>query len=248
MAPSKQRRGRHQLAVEDVGKSIVRGNLLPGEDVDPVGMEETFGVSRTVIRDALRVLVEKGLVEARPGLGTRVRPRVEWNLLDRDVLRWEYEERADDQFLSDLAEVRAVIEPAGARLAAERRSEDDLVALRDAAAILSRAEVHTAEAVEADLAFHRALLVASHNELLQHMELVIEPGLHARNLAVHSHSGQERWAEVVEQHLEVLRAVEARRGTAAERAMRRIVRTAREDDSRLRKQRQRKPKVRSRPA
>ncbi len=231
--PPAQRRGLHQAAVEEWGAYIVRGKLAPGAALDPVEMEATFGVSRTVIRDALRVLGEKGLVEARPRRGTWVRPREDWNLLDADVLRWEFEERGDEHFLADLDEVRAVIEPAGARLAAKRRNEGDLEALRAAAQAMSDADLHSPEAVHADVAFHRALLFATHNELLQRMEIVIETGLRARNVAVHARS-RGGWAEVTAEHFAVLNAVEAQDGKAAAELMTLLVERARADATRLR--------------
>jgi DNA-binding FadR family transcriptional regulator len=237
--PLSQRRGLHQIAVDELGRSIVTGKLAPESLLDPVEMETDFGVSRTVIRDALRVLAEKGLVEARPKRGTWVRPRAEWNLLDADVLRWQHQERPDEQFFADLAEVRAIIEPAGAALAALRRNDDDIAAIRTAAQDLMASDVHSSEAVHADVAFHRALLYAAHNELLQRMELVIETALRARNEVVHARRQTKGWADVVAKHLAVLDAVEARDDKAAEERMGVLVEQARVDAAGLADRRKR---------
>src|SRR5690606_28970744 len=105
--------------------------------------------------------------------GTFVRPRVEWNLLDRDVLRWQWVERTDAEFFENLQEVRAIVEPAGARLAAQRRTAEDVAALEQALAAMAGAGDDPVAATRADLAFHRALLAATHNELLLRMEAVI---------------------------------------------------------------------------
>src|SRR5437762_9890658 len=115
------RRGLHGAVVHDIGLRIVRGEL---EADDPLPTEDELSgelsVSRTVLREATKVLAAKRLVESRPKTGTRVRPRKDWNLLDPDVLAWQVEAGADAEFLAQALEVRRMIEPAAARLAAER--------------------------------------------------------------------------------------------------------------------------------
>ncbi|WP_234441884.1 FadR/GntR family transcriptional regulator, partial [Streptomyces sp. WM6386] len=96
----------------------MRGDYPPGSVVDPVSFETELGVSKTVIREAMRVLASKGLLESKQKRGTTIRPRADWNLLDSDLLRWQGSSDPTDGFLEDLAEVRAIVEPAGARFAA----------------------------------------------------------------------------------------------------------------------------------
>ena len=173
-------RGVHGQTVNEIGRRILAGDLGPGTVLAVEELEREYSASRTVIREALRVLAAKGLVDARPKRGTFVRPRDDWSLLDPDVLRWQFEKDTGTAFLDNLAEVRAIVEPAGARLAATRRTDQDLAELADSLAASALPEATPEDVVAADIAFHRALLFATHNELLQRMEIVIETGLRAR--------------------------------------------------------------------
>jgi GntR family transcriptional regulator, galactonate operon transcriptional repressor len=180
-----QGRGLHGEVVELLGRRILSGELADGETLDISGLERELGISRSVLREALRVLKAKGLVDARPKRGTFVRSRADWLLLDPDVLRWQSQGRDDGPFLDDLAEVRGIIEPASARLAALRRTDEDVAALEQALERMTAAARGDGDAVAADVAFHRALLAATHNELLARMEVVLETGLAARDHLVH---------------------------------------------------------------
>jgi GntR family galactonate operon transcriptional repressor len=175
-----------------------------------------------VLREAFRVLAAKGLVDARQKRGTVVQARAAWSLLDADLLRWQGGQ-PDSAFFANLAEVRGIVEPAGARLAAERRTEDDLADLRAALDRMAKAGSDALAVVAADLSFHQALLDAAHNELLSRMEVVIEAGLRARDAVVH---GGEHWPDSVPVHRAILDAIEARDGAAAEKAMRKLLEQA----------------------
>src|SRR6266516_8198527 len=124
------RRGLHGAVVHDIGLRIVQGELEAG---DPLPTEDELSgelsVSRTVLRESIKVLAAKRLPESRPKTGTRVRQRAEWNLLDPDVLAWQLEAGPDRRFLEDTLELRRLIEPAAARFAAERASEDEISVL-----------------------------------------------------------------------------------------------------------------------
>jgi len=207
-------RGLHGQAVEVLGERIVTGEYAPGSSVRPELLERELGVSKTVVREALRVLADKGLVDSRQKRGTIIRPRDRWHLLDGDVLRWQGR-GSDSAFLDNLAEVRAIVEPAGARLAAIRRDDADLAALAAAIGDMARAGSDETAMVEADLTFHRALLAAAHNELLSRMEVVIEAGLRVRDQIVHAAEG---WADPVPAHRAVLDAVRAGDPAAASAA------------------------------
>ncbi|HZC72684.1 MAG TPA: FCD domain-containing protein [Jatrophihabitans sp.] len=220
--PTTVLRGLHAQTVETLGSRIVRGQYAPGSALSPDELEHEFGISKTVLREALRVLAAKGLVDARQKRGTVVRPRASWSLLDADLLRWQGGE-PDPAFLTNLAEVRGIVEPASARLAATRRTDGDLDALRTALQAMADAGSDAAAVVAADLMFHRALLDAAHNELLSRMEVVIEAGLRARDLVVHS---GETWPDSVPAHRAVLTAIEASDGDAAAAAVETLLQQA----------------------
>ncbi|TDE11473.1 FadR/GntR family transcriptional regulator [Jiangella asiatica] len=223
---AQSRRGMHGIAVDGIGSRIVSGELAPGQTLDVAYLEREYDASRTVIREAMRVLAAKGMVDARPKRGTYVLPREAWSLLDPDLLRWQFQEPGDETFLQDLAEVREIVEPAGARLAARRRGEDELEVMRETLALLDDTTADPVDVVEADLRFHRTLLHASHNELLRRLELVIETGLRARDVLVH---GRGTWKESVSAHRAVLDAVAAGDPDTAETAMRRLLDQAARD-------------------
>ncbi|MED7947633.1 FadR/GntR family transcriptional regulator [Streptomyces sp. BE20] len=219
-------RNLHQQIIDIIGGRIVSGTHAPGSLLHPDQLEQEIGVSKTVLREALRVLASKGLIESRQKRGTFVRPRADWNLLDADLLRWQGTGVPDKGFLANLGEVRSIMEPAAARLAAQRREEADLADLADALERMAAAGDDTHAAVEADLAFHRALLAAAHNELLTRMEVVIEAGLRVRDHLVHS---AEHWADPVPAHRAVMDAVRARDPQAAEHAVQHLLAQATAD-------------------
>jgi DNA-binding FadR family transcriptional regulator len=207
-------------------RPIIRGDYPPGSVLHPDKLEEDLGVSKTVVREALRVLASKGLIESRQKRGTTIRPRADWNLLDSDLLRWQGSSAPTDRFLEDLAEVRAIVEPAGARLAAARRTDSDLAAIRQALDAMAAAGTDADAMVEADLAFHRALLDSAHNELLSRMEVVIEAGLRIRDRIVH---GAQHFSDSVPVHRDLLRAIEAGDPDAAVSAVESLLTQASQD-------------------
>lgn len=180
-----QGRGLHGQIVEQIGVQIVSGVYEPGATMFADHLEQEFEVSKTVVREALKVLAAKGLVESRQKRGTVVRPRRAWNLLDADVLRWQGSDHPDFIFLENLAEVRSIVEPAGARLAAKRRDDDDLREMEQALEAMAAARNDPDAMVAADVRFHRGLLESAHNELLSRMEVVLSAGLQVRDRFIH---------------------------------------------------------------
>lgn len=230
-------RGIHGQTVDAIGRRVLSGELAEDATLDLAALQAEFGVSLTVMRESLKVLAAKGLVGARQKRGTYVRQRADWNLLDPDVLRWQFSTSAGTSLLRSLEEVRGIIEPAAVRLAARRRTDDDLARLDEALGAMSRAD-DSHSAVEADISFHRALLTATHNELLERMETVLESALAARDQLVH---GTELVRgkvgapdDPVPSHLAVLEGVRAEDADAAEAAMRALLDKAISDEERLR--------------
>ena len=142
----------------ELGSAILRGDYAPAQVLPrEAELMERFDVSRTVLREALRTLTSKGLVESRPRVGTRVRAREAWNLLDADVLDWYAGVAPPLAFALKLQEMREMVEPFAAGLAASAHEADALVALRDAHDAMVGAR-NVDEWVRADLRFHRAML------------------------------------------------------------------------------------------
>ena len=226
-------RGLHRSTVESLGRRIVAGDLGEGETLDVVALQREFDVSLTVIREALRVLAAKGLVAARQKRGTFVRPRTEWQLLDGDVLRWQFGSSPSPTFFSDLAELRTIVEPACARIAAERRTDADITALEGHLAAMAAGRGDAAAEVEADLAFHQAILHATHNELIARLDVLIRTALEARDRLVHAADDARQHADPVPAHRAVLRQVARRDEAGAERAMRALIARSVADVARL---------------
>ncbi|MEU0156120.1 FadR/GntR family transcriptional regulator [Micromonospora fulviviridis] len=223
-----RRRGVHGEVVEIIGHRIVSGALPEGSTLNVNALEQELDVSLTVVREALKVLGAKGLVDARQKRGTFVQPRRYWHLLDADVIRWRFVDGVDHRFLAQLDEVREIIEPAGARLAAERRTEADLAQLEGALKAMATADAPEL-VVSADLAFHRALLVAAHNDLLEQMEVVLETGLAKRDRVVHAAGHID---DPIPSHAAVVAAVRDGNPEAAEHAVRDLLEKARVDSHR----------------
>ncbi|WP_448657690.1 FadR/GntR family transcriptional regulator [Sphingomonas sp. CJ99] len=157
----------HGTIARDLGVRIVSGGYVPGEVLSgEVAASEQLNVSRTAYREALRILAAKGLVESRPKTGTRVSERHRWQLLDPDVLSWIFADEPDADLLASLFELRRIVEPEAAALAAARRTESHLQRLADALNGMTRHTLATPEGRVADQHFHAALLDAAANPFL----------------------------------------------------------------------------------
>ena len=152
----------HFLGVKIVSGAFKAGTVLTGE----VAASAELDVSRTAYREAVQALIAKGLVESRPKIGTRVLARTRWNLLDPDVLAWAFAGEPDAELIRDLFELRAIVEPAAAALAALRRSPADLAKMKQALSEMGRQTLATEAGRAADRDFHEAILRATGNEAL----------------------------------------------------------------------------------
>ncbi|MEV7141796.1 MULTISPECIES: FadR/GntR family transcriptional regulator [Streptomyces] len=219
----------HQRVVDELGRRIVGGAWGPG---DPLPVEDVLaaeaGVSRGVLREAVKALVAKGMLRVRPRTGTRVLPPEHWNHLDRDVLRWKQAEDAT-ALLHDTGELRRIVEPEAARLAADRAGPDDVRALYDALAAMEAAAAEPGRSgyVEADIAFHRALLDASGNRLLGSLGRAVDIALeHSFHVSTQTPGAVEA---SLPGHRAVVEAVEARDPSAAAAAVLAIVEAAEQE-------------------
>lgn len=154
----------HQAIARQLGTAILSGDYKPGDALNgEIEQALALGVSRTPYREAVRILVAKGLLESRPKAGTHVTPKERWNLLDPDVLAWMFMGTPDPGFIRDLFELRDLLEPAAARFAAQRRSAAQVDRMRAAIAGMREHGLATEEGQAADQQFHRLILAASGN-------------------------------------------------------------------------------------
>ena len=157
----------NQFIARNLGIAIATGHRAPGEVLPTeVELATELGLSRSVIREALRTLAAKGMIESRPKAGTRVRPRSAWQLLDPELLGWMFEGAPPLAFVRSLFELRLIIEPAAAEIAAARRSPEQVAAMDKALQAMAKHGLATAEGQAGDQEFHRLLLEATSNELL----------------------------------------------------------------------------------
>lgn len=167
----------HSLASQvsrELGRRVIAGIYSVGELIeDEKALTERYQVSRSVVRDAVKILVGKGLFEVRRGIGTKVRPRTDWVLLDDDVLAWHQSAPIRMDFLSQLMEIRLVLEPKAARWAAERGTNEMINKIELAQIKMEDEKGSIEDFVVADAQFHQAIFRAANNEILETMEGVI---------------------------------------------------------------------------
>jgi GntR family galactonate operon transcriptional repressor len=225
----KRLRGVHGQTVEALAGRILAGEIAEGDTLDLPALREELDVSLTALREALKVLSAKGIIDARQKRGTFVQPRSSWNLLDTDVMRWQTQADTDQSLFDELTEMRVIVEPAAARLAAERASDADIEALSGAVDRMGSAR-DLAATVRADLDFHRLLMAATHNVFLTQVERIIAIGLAERDKLVHGSVDDDP----VPSHRAVLDAIAARDPEGAFNAMQALVDKSGADLDRLR--------------
>lgn len=218
----------YEEVVEEIGLRIV-GGIYAVDEVLPIeeDLVEEFGVSRTVIREAVKVLTEKGLLRPRARLGTVVLPRKQWNLLDTDVLNWELIAGRKVELLRKVTEARRIIEPEAAALAAQRATDQEIQAIAEA---YHRMELNVDDAktyIEADMVFHSAILAACHNEVLEQMANMMRRALVASREVTTQIPGSSVGALPL--HLKVLEAIQQRNAETAYAAMQYLIDQARAD-------------------
>jgi DNA-binding FadR family transcriptional regulator len=200
-----------------LGEAIVAGRYAPGSTLPPEPLlGDELGVSRTVVREAVKSLVAKGLLSTGPKVGTRVLPADQWNWFDQSVVHWHTRVGLSHEFLRDLQELRRVVEPAAVRIAAERATADDLAEIETAFAGMKHAIEHGGDYVTHDLRFHQGLLRACHNRMLVQMSKAL--GALLRTSFELSTAKPDGPSQSLRLHRNVLDAVIARDPGAAERA------------------------------
>nr|WP_240979267.1 FadR/GntR family transcriptional regulator [Streptomyces sp. HNM0574] len=216
-------RGLHGQLVQQLGQMIVSGDLGADRPLVPEEIGQRFEVSRTVVRESLRVLEAKGLVSARPNVGTRVRPVSDWNLLDPDIIEWRaFGPQREDQ-RRELRELRGTIEPLAARLAAGQSGDEVHQRLADMAEIMTHAlaQGDTLTFARADAEFHGLILQIAGNRMLEHLSGIVSSALQVSGgPAVCCERPGEK---TVGHHQRIVEALRAGEGGTAEAAMRQLL-------------------------
>jgi DNA-binding FadR family transcriptional regulator len=212
----------HGTIAHDLGAMIVTGRLEPGAMLDnEVEASVRLKVSRTAYREAVRMLAAKGLVEARPKVGTRVSAMHRWHLLDPDVLGWIFSADPDPRLITALFELRRIVEPPAAALAAVRRSNADLKTMERAIETMAQYSLASEAGRAADQEFHATLLSASANPFLESLTTGIGAAVARTTLFKQRHQRLAR--DPVPDHLRVFEAVRDRKPKLAQQAMTRLV-------------------------
>jgi len=221
-------RGLHEHVIEEIGRRIIAGefacgNALPGE----AQLCSALGVSRTALREALRVLASKGLVEPKRKLGTLVRPSEQWNFLDADILSWQLESDEAGRAIDELYELRHLIEPLAAALAAKNAKAQDLKILRKAYEDMQAAGDDGERIIGPDLKFHQTIIAASGNRLFSSLMHVLGAALSVNfDLVRDAPRGQRHSMPA---HQKVLEAIVARDASAARVAMQKLIEDSQRD-------------------
>lgn len=216
------RRNLHDQIVDELGRRIVGGEYGPeGSLPTEPQLAADLGVGRNALREAIKVLVSKGMVEVRPKTGMRIRPAGEWSLLDREVLSWHALSPLRLNRAFDLAEFRLIVEPKAAHLAAKRATREEIVGIRDNCARLEACIGHPGLVPEQDIVFHRSIHLASHNPILNHLGLLIASLMQIQVVMTTERPGS--FESGLGLHRELAEAIAAREAGHAEDAARRLV-------------------------
>lgn len=217
----------HAQVVERIGQLIVGGQYAAGEKL-PVEakLATTYGVSHSVMREVIKILMAKGLVHSRPRVGTVVRCRKDWNMLDGDVLHWTINTLPAPEFLDMLFDARMAIEPGAAQLAAQHGTEEDIEAICRAYRDMETAE-SPAALLEPDLRFHLAIGDASHNPLIRHVVRALHRALAVSISLTSRHPNT--YALSQPRHKAIMQALVKRDAKGAAKATVRLLEESRED-------------------
>jgi DNA-binding FadR family transcriptional regulator len=210
------------VIARDLGVKIVSGMLRPGSVLEgEVEASDQRKVSRSAYREAVRILIAKGLVHSKPKAGTKVNDRSAWHLLDPDVLSWIFQTEPDYALVYSLFELRRMVEPEAAALAADRRSASQLKMMAEALKVMSQGRTVDKEWRDADEKFHAALLEASGNDFLTSLTSSVNAAISWSTIFKQRHEPLKR--DPVPDHRKVYLAIEKSDPAAARKAMAQLV-------------------------
>lgn len=204
-----------------LGADIVGGVLPEGAVVTIEDLQHRTGTSRSIVREATRVLVSLGMLRATQRVGVRVLPERDWNVFDPQVIRWRLRSDARGLQLRELFELRLAVEPEAARLAAARRNPAQAADLLEAAGRLSSSDANSGNFLDADLGFHRLVLAASGNATFVRLGAVIDEALRERAIVDMAHTAPN--THDLRLHAEVAASIHQRDGVSASSGMREII-------------------------
>lgn len=208
-----------------LGRSIVKGQFKPDEAL-PTEAElcEQFGVSRTAVREAVKMLSAKGLVSSKPRRGIRVRPAEDWNIFDADLLKWSLEGEPSQEVLTEFFQLRVAVEPEAAVLAARFGTPEDKAAIGAAIEGMRKAPHYSEAGMSADLDFHISVLYATRNRFYIRLRDFIRTAL---NVTIHFTTPATRsYEEIVLAHENIYRAIESGDVERARLSMRALIEDA----------------------
>ena len=218
----------------DIGAKILSGRLKPGTVLDgEIAASGLRKVSRSAYREAIRILTAKGLVQSRPKIGTRVTELDQWHLLDPDVLAWMFAREPPRALLASLFELRKLVEPEAAALAAQRRTLKQLNRMGTALEVMAGETLQTGKGRHADLAFHTILLEASANPFLVSLSSSVTAAVAWSTMFKQRTHRLKR--DPVPDHIKVYEAVAAGDPRAARAAMTELLELAFADATQLRR-------------
>lgn len=207
--------------LEHLARKIIDSSLKPDEILpNEFAFAALYGVSRTMIRDVLKSLEGKGLIERKTNVGTRVRSIHSWNLLDKELLDWSCGLLTQSRFLVSLLELRLIVEPQAAALAAIRANDEDLQAIRNHLKSMEDAEGRTIN-TPADIEFHKAIIKACGNLFVSQFGNAIQAALH-HTIYLSNKANMDHKASL-ECHRSILKAIEDRDSAGAYAAMCRVL-------------------------
>jgi DNA-binding FadR family transcriptional regulator len=232
----------HGNTVDYLGGAIVAGRFAESGALPPEPqLCDELGVSRTVVREAVKSLVAKGLIQTGPKVGTRVLPSAQWNWFDADVIAWQAKAGLTPEFIRDLQDLRLIVEPAAVKLAALRRTAEDIDNMEQAFEGMTRAVSGDGDYVTHDLRFHQGLLVATHNRVLLQMSHSLSALLRTSfEISTVKQNGPRNSLSL---HRAVLDAVIARSPAKAERAIHVLIAGAHEDIEQVLRSRRELPRL-----
>jgi DNA-binding FadR family transcriptional regulator len=206
-----------QRMVQELGRTIICGEFVDDSLPTEAELCEKFGVSRSAVREAVKMLSAKGLITSKPRQGIRIQPEDQWNIFDPDLLRWVLESKPSLHVLKEFLQMRIAIEPEAAALAARYADETRLNNIEKALEGMRKAEANSPEDLEADIAFHVSILYASNNRFYIRLRDFISTAL--RVSISHTNPIKGNHEGVVEDHSKVFNAIKNRNPERARQAM-----------------------------